>query len=100
HWGELGAGTWTLTVADRGAGAPGGTLDGWSLKVYGTNAPPDVAASGHVTLAGGAPLAGVTLTFARQGGGAAPAPVQTDADGAWSQHGFVATGGSKGTPRR
>ena len=40
HWGESSAGTWTLTVRDLSA-ADLGTLDSWSLDVYGTN-PTDV----------------------------------------------------------
>jgi len=34
-WGESAAGTWTLTVSDLAAGSTG-TLDSWSLDVYGT----------------------------------------------------------------
>lgn len=36
----------------------------------------------------GAPLSGVTLTFARADGGTAPAPVTTGPEGTWSQIGF------------
>ena len=44
--------------------------------------------SGNVS-ASGVGLVGVTLTFTRVGGGAAPASVQTDGAGNWSQTGFT-----------
>jgi subtilisin-like proprotein convertase family protein len=34
HWGEMAAGRWTLTIADRAAGTTG-TFDSWTLRVYG-----------------------------------------------------------------
>src|SRR4029453_9449983 len=89
HWGEEAQGTWTLHVADRVGNGQAGTFNSWRMRNYGTAGAPDLTASGHVRSPSGAPLAGVTLTFARIGGGTAPAPVQTDAGGAWSQSGFV-----------
>ena len=90
HWGEEAQGTWTLRVADRvGGNGQVGTFNSWTMRIYGTAGAPNLTAAGHVRSPSGAPLTGVTLTFARDGGGAVPAPVQTDASGAWSQSGFV-----------
>lgn len=48
-------------------------------------------AGGQVVTIVGQPMSGVTLTFARvTGGGALPAPAQTDANGRWQQTGFAA----------
>ena len=39
-WGEAGAGTWTLTIDNQG-GSTTGSLDGWSLQLYGDTASDD-----------------------------------------------------------
>jgi subtilisin-like proprotein convertase family protein len=51
HWGESSSGNWTLTV-DDGASVDVGTLDNWTLRVYGT--PNDASAPVAGTVADGA----------------------------------------------
>jgi len=57
---------------------------------FGNSQPPlPFDASGWVTTSSGTGISGVTMTFTSiSGSGVIPAPVQTDADGKWSQTGF------------
>src|SRR5262249_42792916 len=96
---EDAAGAWTLRVADRVSGGGGpATFNAWTLVLHGTAGTASLTASGRVTTSAGAPLAGATITFARVGGGAAPATVQTDADGRGAQSGLAAGNSFTVTP--
>src|SRR6185295_9969913 len=75
------AGTYTIEATSFRADAVGV----YSLSL---TAGVGFSVSGNVsTVSSG--LVGATLTFARQGGGAVPGPVQTDGAGTWSQTGFT-----------
>ena len=52
HLGENPTGTWTLRLTDRTPGNPG-TLESWSLTVYGHRSSPDPPSIDDVTAAGG-----------------------------------------------
>ena len=52
HLGENPTGTWTLRITDRTPGNPG-TLESWSLTVYGHRSSPDPPSIDDVTAAGG-----------------------------------------------
>jgi subtilase family serine protease/subtilisin-like proprotein convertase family protein len=74
-------GTYTIEATSFGAGAVGA----YTVML---TAGSGFSVSGNVSSTG-VGLVGVTLTFTRDGGGAAPPPVQTDGAGNWSQTGFV-----------
>jgi hypothetical protein len=60
-----------------------------TLDFTGTVSTGDFSVSGKVATRTGTGISGVTMTFSRVSGtGAIPAPVQTDANGNWSQTGF------------
>ncbi len=74
HWGETAAGTWKLTVTDRGSGTVG-SFNSWILNIFGTAPSPLPPAAPSTP----APPSGGGGGRRGGGGGEAPAPVPAPA---------------------
>lgn len=85
HWGETAAGTWQLSVADRVTGEIG-IWSGWTLRIYGTTAPPATLSAWFVHPTDGATVSGVTPVEVAAGGVSGPATYSIAVDGTtvWS----------------